>query len=107
MEGPLSGDGRESFIPTDDLDFRGAPQGLDELLRFGRSGAVGAIHIPWHSNNDGLRPAFGGQSEDAFFHIACFDCNGFEWVSEHSKVVAHRYADTGFTEINAKGFFHL
>ena len=60
VEGSLSGDGRESFIPTDELDFRGASQGLNEYLRLGGGGAVGAIHISRHSDNDGLRPAIGG-----------------------------------------------
>jgi hypothetical protein len=65
LEGSLRGDGGEAFVPRNDLQWREGSEFFDKLLRLGRGGAVGSIHISWHSNNDGLRSAFGGQREDA------------------------------------------
>ena len=102
----LRGDGGKAFVPRNDLQCREGSEFLDELLCLGRGGAVGAIHISWHANNDGGDSPAGGELEDSGDRIAFGGGNGFEWVGEHSEVVAGRHTDACISKIYAECLFH-
>lgn len=94
VEGAVGLGGGEAFVPGFDGEVKLGLEGGDEVADFGGGGAVGAVHVAGHADEDET----GGFFAEDFLEAADdggegFGGDEFERVGEHAEFVADGDAD--------------
>jgi hypothetical protein len=108
-QGPLSGDGRQTLVPRNNLASDTQPELLDQRTRFLCRRTERTVHVARNADDDRARCLLHGKLGDAIAGIKLRNFDSFKGMRQHAEVVAYRNPDTGFAWIDSENapVFHF